>query len=151
MVVWQESAIVQGMNPWECHRWAVDEVKGRPYCWQHARRQRNHEAFADALESDEGVQAAAVDQAEPYVPAPRMDLPRRFTLYRAEPPEGHTLGGYANAPDTPQLEGVVFTDGTVCVRWLTDLRSHSLWPDFETFDRVHGHPEYKSALVWHDA
>lgn len=77
-------------------------------------------------------------------------LPRRFTLFRGKPPEDYISGGYANPAGEPQLEGVVFTDGTVCVRWLTDLRSHSIWPNFETFEKVHGHPEYESELVWHD-
>jgi hypothetical protein len=75
---------------------------------------------------------------------------RRFRLYRRKPPETHTAGGYANAPDEAQLEGVVFSDGTVAVRWLTPLRSTSVWPDFETFDKVHGHPEYDSELRWLD-
>lgn len=75
---------------------------------------------------------------------------KTFTLYRRKPPFGHIAGGYANAPDIPQLEGVVFSDGTTVVRWLTDLRSHSIWPDFETFEKVHGHPEYDSKFVWHE-
>lgn len=75
---------------------------------------------------------------------------RRFVLYRRQPPQGHLDGGYANAPDQVQLEGIEFSDGTVCVRWMTDLRSHSIWPDFATFDKVHGHPEYDSELRWLD-
>ena len=49
------------------------------------------------------------------------------------------------------LQGVVFADGTVAIRWLTPLRSTSVWPDFDTFDKVHGHPEYESELRWLDA
>ena len=73
---------------------------------------------------------------------------RCFILYRENPPETHLTGGYANPSDAPQLEGVVFSDGTVAVRWLSQLRSHSIWPDFETFEKVHGHPEYDSRIEW---
>ena len=58
----------------------------------------------------------------------------------------------ANAGDEPQFEGVVFRDGTCAIRWLTALRSTSVWADFATMLGVHGHPEarYGSELVWHD-
>lgn len=75
---------------------------------------------------------------------------RRFTLYRRKPPETHLAGGYANTGDQPQLEGIEFSDGTVAIRWVTELRSTSIWADFATFDKVHGHPEYDSELVWLD-
>jgi len=75
---------------------------------------------------------------------------RRFQLYRRNPPEAHTLGGYANPPESVQLEGIQFSDGTVAIRWLTPLRSTSVWANFDTFDRVHGHPEYDSELRWLD-
>lgn len=75
---------------------------------------------------------------------------RRFLLYRHNPPQTHLDGNYANAPDEIQLEGVEFTDGTVCVRWRTDLKSHSLWESFEIFDKVHGHPSYDTEITWLD-
>jgi hypothetical protein len=58
-----------------------------------------------------------------------------------------------NAPDVPQYEGIVFTDGTCVIRWCTPLKSTSVWDSFETMIGVHGHPEerYGSELVWHDA
>lgn len=73
---------------------------------------------------------------------------RTFRLYRKHPPDSYREGGYANAPDEAQLEGVVFSDGTVAVRWLTSLRSLSYWADFATFESVHGHPEYESEIIW---
>jgi hypothetical protein len=76
---------------------------------------------------------------------------RTFRLYRVNPPAEYRKGGYANPPEEPQLEGVVFTDGTVAVRWLTELRSMSYWQDFATFEAVHGHPEYDSRIEWNDA
>lgn len=75
---------------------------------------------------------------------------RRFILYRHRVPDKYVAEGYGNQGDEIQLEGVEFTDGTVCVRWRTELKSHSIWTDFETFNRVHGHPEYDSELVWLD-
>jgi len=74
---------------------------------------------------------------------------RAFTLFRRNPPATHTSGGYANQPDEPQLEGIVFTDGSVAVRWLTEYQSTSLWESFEDFETVHGHPEYDSRVIWH--
>ena len=75
---------------------------------------------------------------------------KRFTIYRRQPPQGHLDGGYANAPDEVQLEGCVFTDGTTVVRWRTEYRSTSVWDSFETFDKVHGHPEYETSVEWLD-
>jgi hypothetical protein len=77
-------------------------------------------------------------------------MSRRFTAYRAELPEGYIEGGYGNPPELPQFEGVEFSDGTVCVRWLTEHRSHSVWSSMRSMLAVHGHPEYGSKIVWHD-
>jgi hypothetical protein len=73
---------------------------------------------------------------------------RRFRVYRKSPPQGYREGGTANAPDEPQFEGVVFSDGSVCVRWLTAYRSHSVWASLEDLEKVHGHPEYESRWEW---
>jgi hypothetical protein len=54
----------------------------------------------------------------------------------------------ANAVDEPQFQGVVFDDGTVVIRWLTQARSTSVWSSFAEAMAVHGHPEYESELVW---
>jgi hypothetical protein len=75
---------------------------------------------------------------------------RRFQLYRPEPPEGYRESGVANAAHEVQLEGVVFSDGTVAIRWLTEFRSVSIWADFATFEKVHGHPEYGTVVKWLD-
>jgi len=75
---------------------------------------------------------------------------RRFKVYRKSPPEGYRESGTANAPDEVQFEGVVFSDGTVCVRWLTELRSHSIWSSLGELEKVHGHPEYGSVWEWLD-
>lgn len=75
---------------------------------------------------------------------------RRFLGYRPKPPADYLEKGTANPPDQVQYEGVVFTDGTVGVRWLTDYSSHSVWRCWDDFDRVHGHPEYGTRIVWLD-
>jgi hypothetical protein len=75
---------------------------------------------------------------------------RRFTAYRAEPPEGYVESGYANPPDEPQFEGVESSDGRVAVFWLTEHRSVSVWISMAEMLAVHGHPEYGSRIVWHD-
>jgi hypothetical protein len=57
-----------------------------------------------------------------------------------------------NNPNEPQLEGVVFTDGTVAVRWLT-IPSTSIWRTLDEFLRIHGHlgnEDYRTEIAWHD-
>jgi hypothetical protein len=74
---------------------------------------------------------------------------KAFTMYRiAERPATHTEDQY-NDPHLPQFEGVVFSDGTVSIRWLTAKRSTSFWASLEDLLAVHGHPEYGSIIVWH--
>ncbi|GEL17675.1 hypothetical protein [Pseudonocardia asaccharolytica] len=75
---------------------------------------------------------------------------RRFVGYRPVPPTDYVAKGLANAPDEPQYEGVVFTDGSVACRWRTELRSTSVWTCWEDFCRVHGHPEYGTRIEWLD-
>jgi len=73
-----------------------------------------------------------------------------FEVYRRTPPTEYREQGVANAPDEVQFEGVVFTDGTVCVRWLTEFSSHSRWASLADLERVHGHPEYETTWKWFD-
>ena len=75
---------------------------------------------------------------------------RRFRCYRPMPPEGYAAEGLANGPKDVQFEGVVFSDGTACVRWLTAFGSHSVWNSWEDLERVHGHPEYGTYFEWMD-
>lgn len=75
---------------------------------------------------------------------------RRFRIFRPNPPEDYQATGVANAPDEVQLEGCVFGDGTVAIRWLTEYRSFSNWADFASFEAVHGHPEYGTVVEWLD-
>jgi hypothetical protein len=75
---------------------------------------------------------------------------RRFEVLRPEPPEAYLAAGTANAPGEVQFEGVVFSDGTVAVRWLTAFRSHSVWACLEDLAKVHGHPEYGTQWRWLD-
>jgi len=75
---------------------------------------------------------------------------RRFKVYRPHPPKNYVQEGYANPPHEVQLEGVVFSDGTCAIRWLTETRSHSIWASFEDFLKIHGHPEYGTEILWLD-
>lgn len=75
---------------------------------------------------------------------------RRFIGYRPTPPSDYQERGVAAPPDEPQYEGVVFTDGTVVLRWRTAYRSTSAWASFEDFYQVHGHPEYGTRIDWLD-
>ena len=73
---------------------------------------------------------------------------RTFTMYRRNPPDTHDHN-QKNAPDEPQFEGVVFSDGTCAIRWRTAKCSTSVWDSLEDMLAIHGHPEYDSELVWH--
>lgn len=76
---------------------------------------------------------------------------QRFTAYRRNISERDTHNHYQKNPDDqPQFEGVVWTDGTVTLRWLTACASHSVWNSLEDCLRVHGHPEYGTVIEWHD-
>ena len=75
---------------------------------------------------------------------------KRFVGYRPNPPAEYFEKGTAAPPDQPQYEGVVFSDGTVVLRWQTDYRSHSVWNCYEDFWHVHGHPEYGTIIHWLD-
>jgi hypothetical protein len=75
---------------------------------------------------------------------------RRFEVFRPNPPENYYASGAANPPGDVQFEGVVFSDGTVVVRWLTQFRSHSVWSSLGELEQVHGHPEYGTEWRWFD-
>lgn len=77
--------------------------------------------------------------------------PRTFAGYRAAPPEEYRRAGITNAGSgRPDYEGVIFSDGSVVVRWLTGYRSHSVWACWQDFYRVHGHPEYGTRIEFGD-
>jgi hypothetical protein len=76
---------------------------------------------------------------------------KRFECYRPDPPEGYRESGVANAPEDVQFEGVLFSDGTCVIRWMTQFRSHSVWASLDDLMSVHGHPEYGTEIRWLDA
>ena len=76
---------------------------------------------------------------------------KRFLAYRHDMNNRETHNELQkNDESEPQFEGVVFSDGTVALRWLAPLRSTSIWPDIETALGVHGHPEYGTDIIWFD-
>lgn len=79
---------------------------------------------------------------------------RRFTVYRRGDLSATHNADQVNAPDQPQYEGVVFSDGTTVLRWLTAARSTSVWASFDEMWRIHGHDDpnskHHTEIVWHD-
>lgn len=76
---------------------------------------------------------------------------QRFTVYRRNLSErGTHTPLQANPDDAPQYEGVIWTDGTVTLRWLTACKSHSVWTSLSDVLNIHGHPEYGTVIEWHD-
>jgi hypothetical protein len=79
-----------------------------------------------------------------------MNAARTFVGLRPNPPAEYVTQGITNAGADIDYEGCVFRDGTVVLRWLTEYRSHSIWPDWRTMMQVHGHPEYGTVIVFDD-
>ena len=73
---------------------------------------------------------------------------KTFTMFRRNVPDATHNVNQKNPPDEPQFEGVVFSDGRVAIRWLTEKRSTAAWDSMEDMLAIHGHPEYGSELVW---
>ena len=78
---------------------------------------------------------------------------KRFVMYRRGDISATHTELTVGPPNLPQFEGVVFSDGTTVLRWMTPLKSTSVWASFDDAMGVHGHPEerYQSELVWEDA
>jgi hypothetical protein len=76
--------------------------------------------------------------------------PRTFTGWRPVAPAEYVAKGITNGGAAPDYEGVVFSDGTIVIRWMTQYRSHSVWASWADFYQVHGHPEYHSQIVFAD-
>ena len=74
----------------------------------------------------------------------------RFTAYRPAIPDDTHNDDQMNAPEEPQYEGIVFSDGSCVLNWLTAVGSISVWKSFDDAMRIHGHPEYGTRIVWHD-
>ena len=76
---------------------------------------------------------------------------KRFTAYRRNISQRDTHNEFQkNADNEPQFEGVIWTDGSVTLRWLTACRSTSIWNSLEDCLNIHGHPEYGTDIIWHD-
>lgn len=76
---------------------------------------------------------------------------QRFTAYRRNLSERGSHNHFQANPDSePQFEGVIWTDGTVTLRWLTACKSTSVWNSFQDMIDIHGHPEYGTEIVFHD-
>jgi hypothetical protein len=75
---------------------------------------------------------------------------KTFTAYRTVDISTTHDQNQVNPPEQPQFEGVVFSDGSVAVRWCTAKRSTSVWSCLDDLLAIHGHPEYGTRIVWHE-
>lgn len=76
---------------------------------------------------------------------------KRFTAYRFDIdkfPEHTEL--HKNQSHEPQFEGVIFSDGTCAIHWVTPIGSTSFWKSLDDLLEIHGHVEYGTYIVWHD-
>jgi len=69
-------------------------------------------------------------------------------MYRRAVPTDTHDENQRNAADQPQFEGVVWSDGTCTIRWLTPKAATAVWSSLDDMLAIHGHPEYGSELVW---
>jgi hypothetical protein len=69
-----------------------------------------------------------------------------FKVYRETPPADYMETGAAKPPDEVQMEGIIFSDGTVVVRWQTMDHSTAIFPHMGMFMAIHGHPEYGTRI-----
>lgn len=74
----------------------------------------------------------------------------RFTAYRSRINEYAHTQYQKNDPEEPQYEGIVFSDGTCVIRWLTAVGSTSVFDSLDSCMKIHGHPEYGTRIDWHD-
>ncbi len=73
---------------------------------------------------------------------------KTFTAFRPNIPAGTHDENQANAPDMPQFEGCVFSDGTTVIKWLTSVHSTAVFASLADLMKIHGHSEYGSYFVW---
>ncbi len=75
---------------------------------------------------------------------------RTFTAFRRNPPQKDDPHNY-NEPNMPQYEGIVFSDGSIAIRWLTQYKSTSVWENLDDLLMVHGHAGiYQTELHFSD-
>jgi hypothetical protein len=75
----------------------------------------------------------------------------RFTAYRRQISQrGTHTEAQRNPDDQPQYEGVVFSDGSCVIKWLTSTKSVSVFSSLADMLQIHGHPEYGTDIEWHD-
>ena len=67
---------------------------------------------------------------------------RRFHLHRIEDETGKSGKGIV-------AEGLVFSDGTVVIRWTTSMPSTSIFQSQADLEKIHGH-DGKTQLIWRD-
>lgn len=68
---------------------------------------------------------------------------RTFQMYRAHDESGISGTGVV-------VEGVIFSDGKVIIRWVVHTNSISIYETFVDFEKIHigSHPTNKTILIW---
>jgi hypothetical protein len=78
---------------------------------------------------------------------------RRFCGAHARRPHEDVEGGAINTELVFDFEGVEFSDGTVITKWYKPSPSQPAsksYPNFESFQKGHGHSQYGIATYWVD-
>ncbi len=69
-----------------------------------------------------------------------------FLGYRPLPPQEYVERGLTNAGKKPDYVGVVMPSGQVILEWQTGVNSVTIYPDYDSFYKITGHPEYGTQL-----
>lgn len=67
---------------------------------------------------------------------------RRFQLHRMQDASGVSGTGIV-------AEGVEFSPGTVCIRWLSEFSSVAIYENIKALEHIHGHGGM-TKIVWID-
>jgi hypothetical protein len=67
---------------------------------------------------------------------------RRFHLHRLEDESGKSGKGIV-------AEGIVFTDGTVVIRWTSTTPTTTVFRSQQDMEKIHGH-DGKTQIIWKD-
>lgn len=86
--------------------------------------------------------AKKTDKVQDKVPTSKTSKMRRFNLVRTEDASGVSGTGIV-------AEGVEFSNGQACMRWLSQLSAVAIYDNIRVLEEIHGH-EGRTEIKWID-
>lgn len=75
---------------------------------------------------------------------------RTFEGYRPIPPQEYVEKGLTNSGTKPDYIGVIMPDGQIIIQWQTSYSSITIYPSWDAFWNITGHPNYGTKIVFLD-